>query len=476
MGILDSKSRIIDAIITVEGRRQMAEGTFNVSFATFTDNDVVYESDLIEGHVDPTDRIYLEAKSLPQDQIIFEANDSGKIVPLRDKTIDIQRIDSLLPRRVAASFVDGKAIAYQINYGTRVKVSSISEKFKEAGVGFSYYDSNGKFSSVILDKNIKAGTISSSLPDFSYVGVKGGINSVDLTTAIQRSIEIASSGSGPKVEAVDRENYIYITDISGSHEKVATKLVTGSMGSFTASLPFIIEESLLGGRPDVVELPNAVFASQIDGILSSSFDNFQELRTLSTIDPIFFEDKFNLTNNEINFDISRLDKSIKDVIKHAPSLNSIDSIFNDDKLSNLDNFRYLPPIIKVSDTTVTDKSNLDEINPYLLGNYPPLGDNKKQLSFQDISKQVSNYFGEKISFVETSRKNNILCQLFEVADGTVKKLDLINYGDVKNDSFDATVVSNKVYFAGKTFLDDRGTTCYVNMFTLIFSRREGDEE
>jgi len=32
--------------------------------------------------------------------------------------------------------------------------------------------------------------------------------------------------------------------------------------------------------------------------------------------------------------------------------------------------------------------------------------------------------------------------------------------------------TKKVFFVGKTFLDNRGTTCFVNMFTLIFSRDE----
>ena len=45
MGILDNKSRILDAILTVDGRRQMAEGTFNVSYVTFEDGNVFYDYD-----------------------------------------------------------------------------------------------------------------------------------------------------------------------------------------------------------------------------------------------------------------------------------------------------------------------------------------------------------------------------------------------------------------------------------------------
>jgi len=477
MGILDNKSRILDAILTVDGRRQMAEGTFNVSYVTFEDGNVFYDYDDVEGHVDPTDRVYLEASTLPQDQIIFESNDSGKLIPLRDKTIDFQRVDSLLPnKRIAASFLDGKATAFQINYGARVKVSSLTNKFKETGVGFVYTDSIGLSASIILDSTKSAGTISSSLPQYLYVGVKGGINSFDLATSIQRAIETGSLGSGPKIEAVDRENYIYLTDASGSHDKVKTKILTGSMSSSTASIPFVLDESLKGGRLDVVEVPSAVFANQIEGLLTASFDNFQELRTLSTIDKTFTEDKFVVTETAIDFDISNLKQNIKDYAALPPSLNSIDSIFNDDKMSNLINFRYLPPIVKTNSTLLPDKTDVDALQPYLLADYPPFGDNKKPISFTEIKNQLKDYPEKTIEFLETTRKNNLLCQVFEVANGAVKKLDIVEYGNVKNDMFDSNVVSNKVYFLGKTFLDDRGTTTYINMFTLVFSRRESIEE
>ena len=56
-GILDNKSRMIDAMLTSEGRRQMAEGTFEVSYVTFTDSGVAYIPDPVNGHDDPTNKI-----------------------------------------------------------------------------------------------------------------------------------------------------------------------------------------------------------------------------------------------------------------------------------------------------------------------------------------------------------------------------------------------------------------------------------
>lgn len=84
MGILDSKSRILDVILTQEGRRQMAQGDLRVEYASFTDDSTFYKKDLISGSADATQRIYLEASSLPKDQITFEANDAGKLNPFKN--------------------------------------------------------------------------------------------------------------------------------------------------------------------------------------------------------------------------------------------------------------------------------------------------------------------------------------------------------------------------------------------------------
>lgn len=80
-GILDNKSRIMDTIVTLEGRRQMAEGKLRIEYVSFTDNAAFYDPDVVSGSADATNRLYFEQCQLPQDQIVFEADDSGKIKP-----------------------------------------------------------------------------------------------------------------------------------------------------------------------------------------------------------------------------------------------------------------------------------------------------------------------------------------------------------------------------------------------------------
>jgi len=89
-GILDNKTRIMDAIITLEGRRQMASGRLRFEFASFTDGGTFYLADVVSGSDDATRRVFFEASSRKQDSITFETDDSGNLIPIAtdsDKSI-----------------------------------------------------------------------------------------------------------------------------------------------------------------------------------------------------------------------------------------------------------------------------------------------------------------------------------------------------------------------------------------------------
>lgn len=90
MGLLDSKTRILDTLVTFEGRRQIAAGRLRVEWVTLTDTATFYESDVASGSSDATRRVYLEACNLPQDEVTFRADDTGLLLPFRnDKGIDL---------------------------------------------------------------------------------------------------------------------------------------------------------------------------------------------------------------------------------------------------------------------------------------------------------------------------------------------------------------------------------------------------
>lgn len=79
-GILDSKKRILDTILTTEGRKQIAQGKLKAEFYSFTDAGTHYSQEtIVSGGLDETYRIQLEAASWLQDTITIEADDSGRL-------------------------------------------------------------------------------------------------------------------------------------------------------------------------------------------------------------------------------------------------------------------------------------------------------------------------------------------------------------------------------------------------------------
>jgi len=85
-GILDNRQRVMDTIVTLEGRRQISDGKLRVEYVSFSDASVFYQADAVSGSADPTTRIYFESSHLPQDQITFEADDSGKLKPFKNSS------------------------------------------------------------------------------------------------------------------------------------------------------------------------------------------------------------------------------------------------------------------------------------------------------------------------------------------------------------------------------------------------------
>jgi len=88
-GILDNKHRILDTIITKEGRRQVAAGDLKIRFVSFTDRHTFYEEDCHGCAEDASDRIFLEATHRLQDQIIFETDDDARMVPFEGHDIKV---------------------------------------------------------------------------------------------------------------------------------------------------------------------------------------------------------------------------------------------------------------------------------------------------------------------------------------------------------------------------------------------------
>ena len=77
MGILDKKTRFIDLVVTQEGKRQIAAGKLRAEFASLSDCNAFYDK---AHNDDVSQRLYFEVMERPENSIVLEKDDSGKLL------------------------------------------------------------------------------------------------------------------------------------------------------------------------------------------------------------------------------------------------------------------------------------------------------------------------------------------------------------------------------------------------------------
>jgi len=76
-GILDKKTRFIDYVVTQEGKRQLASGKLRARYASVTDMHTFYSK---AEHDDVNNRIYFQVMERPENVIVLEKDDSGRLI------------------------------------------------------------------------------------------------------------------------------------------------------------------------------------------------------------------------------------------------------------------------------------------------------------------------------------------------------------------------------------------------------------
>ena len=88
-GILNNKERVMDLLVTREGRRQAASGQLRIHFASFTDCHTFYQASGSFGVAeDATSRIFFEATSRHQDVVVPELEPSDNSMTVSFKGPD----------------------------------------------------------------------------------------------------------------------------------------------------------------------------------------------------------------------------------------------------------------------------------------------------------------------------------------------------------------------------------------------------
>jgi len=103
-GILDSKSRVLDTVITQEGKRQIATGGLRAVYATVSDKSTYYEESAVSGSTNATLRLYFESPTENiNDSIMMESDDSGKLLGYPVQGSEFYNTDGVVSGRTSAS-------------------------------------------------------------------------------------------------------------------------------------------------------------------------------------------------------------------------------------------------------------------------------------------------------------------------------------------------------------------------------------
>lgn len=226
---------------------------------------------------------------------------------------------------------------------------------------------------------------------------------------------------------------------------------------------------LTGSTQTVKPLQGDSFAAQAETLLVSATDNFRKMYLIASKDKVFEDDNFGLGPDKITFTITN-DRPIANPNQRTAHIGATDSIFADPRFSHKPNFKYLPPVNKVKDTSI-DRSDPRATRQYYLGSYQPWGRTHVEgLSYEQTMHELGYYsdlgYMQTINFDPTSRENTLVGQFFERSYNTLRKLDVIDYGIHSTGNPNAPVAH--VFFVGKVEVDDKGTDTFIHLFTLVF--------
>ena len=191
-----------------------------------------------------------------------------------------------------------------------------------------------------------------------------------------------------------------------------------------------------------------VVTGTVDNTLNTTIENLQQLRPIATIPNFTNNTDFELSVNQKEFTIVDGDYRIsKDGVT-----NTMDAVFQDGNFQHLPNYKYLPPVNKISGE--------------LLADYPKFN-SEEYFSFDTIISRLKGKQGIRVNFTENSDEKNIVANIVEqLPDETVSDLTIIDYGLYSNNISGSP--GYRVFFVGKIFNDNLGLPVFSNIFTIIF--------
>ena len=237
-GRLDKKKRILDFIITEEGRNQAANGELRIHYASFSDVGAFY-SEISGSYADDiSNRIHFECNVKPQDSIVLEnppvyASDSvakqPAIKPFQTSMFKIGGTNVQLATPSEGSSSTVMLTGSQIPNIADSLCSSLSQNFKDMQIIGTYdpFDDSTEFEVFPKSKNFK---------------FKPAMTGVSVT----RSESIFQDGKFAHLP-----NYMYLPPVNKNATGVETAL--GDYKNYSSKAPLSLEEVMrdLEGQPSV---------------------------------------------------------------------------------------------------------------------------------------------------------------------------------------------------------------------------------
>ena len=231
-------------------------------------------------------------------------------------------------------------------------------------------------------------------------------------------------------------------------------------GSYTRSA------NLNDASASTIVLTGSSVSQNADNIVASIADNFSDLRIISSQDNFSNRKGFELSHDDYVFSITDdrpfnyLDASGEPnsaLTSDRANIDTIEKIYEDQKFKHLPNYTFLPPVNSPARGTNVRASMGD----YLSFNQEPI------LSLNSLEERLSNKEVVEITFPRTSRDNNLIAQVFEFNERTMKKLAIVDFGEFQDE--DPLSPGKRVFFLGK-FVNEpnKGIATFINIFTVVF--------
>jgi hypothetical protein len=182
-GLLDPKSRVLDTIITPEGRRQMFSGGIRIAYATFSDIGFPYDGDSNDVFVSSSIRFNLESFSTQHDMIFPVTNDSGQLLEYSGDSASVTPAGNLIIRDGSYSDDAGLTIAQIVSESLKKQqiASTLDVVRKDEGLSSSLkninftitedrpFDGEPSVSSITNADSLYADKRLSKLPNFMFL-------------------------------------------------------------------------------------------------------------------------------------------------------------------------------------------------------------------------------------------------------------------------------------------------------------------